>query len=156
MPTTVDTKTIEAMLQRGRIRMVDAYIHEGGLINPDEMHTYWRGFAGCAKALLDGSAEVMRSHDEASDVQGVVQAAFTRLPNNLERLTRADMKRHMWAKGIDCAADLLTRGNVDAVPQLRTLWAPPSNKMTNMPLRRLMCRMVALCIWTPLVLKPAL
>ena len=31
------------------------------------MHTYWRGFAQCAKALLDGSAQVMALHDKASN-----------------------------------------------------------------------------------------
>lgn len=117
--TAVSRDTIAAMRQRGRTRMVQAVINEGGLINPNEMHTYWRGFAQCAKALLDGSAQVMASHDKAGDTQSTIQAALARLPNDVERLTLADMKRHMWAKGIDFTTDAVPDSNVNAVVQLQ-------------------------------------
>lgn len=119
MSTPIDREIVETMLQRGRTRMVQAYANEAGLINPQEMHAYWRGFAQCAAALLNGSAQVMASHDQASDAQSIVQAAFARLPDDLERLTLADMKRHMWAQGIDSAANLVAGGKVDAVKQLQ-------------------------------------
>ena len=117
--TTVDMKTVSAMLRRGQTRMVLAYVGEAGLIDPVQMHTYWRGFANCARVLLNGQAAMMASHDEASNADGTVQAAFARLPIDLERLTLADMKRHMWAQGIHCAADLLATSNVNAVEQLQ-------------------------------------
>lgn len=116
---TVNTKTVAAMLLRGQTRMVQAYVNEGGLIDPVQMHTYWRGFANCAQALLDGTAERLASNDAESQTDGLVQAAFARLPVNLERLTLADMKRHMWAQGIHCAADLVATSNVNAVNQLQ-------------------------------------
>jgi hypothetical protein len=117
--SAIDTQTVEAMLQRGRTRMVQAYVNEGGLIDPQEMHTYWRGFAQCAAALLNGTAQVMASHDQATESERTGQAAFAALPDDLERLTLADMKRHMWSQGIYCAADLVPSGNVDAIEQLQ-------------------------------------
>lgn len=117
--TTINKETIATLLQRGRTRMVEGYLYEGGTINPQQNHDYWRGFAQCAKALLDGSALVMASHDEASVPQGAIQAALARLPNDVERLTLADMKRHMWAQGVDFGSDLVTNRNVNAVVQLQ-------------------------------------
>jgi hypothetical protein len=117
--STVEVKTVEALLQRGRTRMVQAYVNEGGLIDPQKMHTYWRGFAQCAAALLNGAAQVMASNDQATEPERVVQAAFAALPDDLERLTLADMKRHMWAKGVDFGSELITDRKVDAVEQLK-------------------------------------
>lgn len=125
MTAPIDRKTAEALLQRGRTRMVEALINEGALTDPQQMHTYWRGFAQCAKALLDGSGAVMASHDEASDAQGAVQAAFARLPNDVERLTLPDMKRLMWAQGVDFASDLITDRNVDAAVKLQDAVGTP-------------------------------
>lgn len=122
---TINTKTVDAMFRRGQTRMVQAYVREADLIDPAQMHTYWRGFANCARVLLNGQAAMMASHDEASNADGAVQAAFARLPIDLERLTLADMKRHMWAQGIHCAADLIPSTNVNAVDQLQDRVSAP-------------------------------
>ena len=119
MSATIDREIVEAMLQRGRVRMVDTYISEGALVNPQQMYDYWRGFASCAKTLLSELAEVMALHDKAGDPQRAIQAAFARLPNDFECFTLADMKRHMWAGGVDFGSELITDRNVDAIEQLQ-------------------------------------
>lgn len=129
MPTTqqpghggqisIDRKTVESMQQRGRTRMVQAVFYESGLGDPERMYDFWRGFAFGAKALLDGSAQVMASHDQATQLEGVVQAALTALPDDIEGLSLSEMKRLVASQGIDIASDVIPNLNVDAVVQLQ-------------------------------------
>lgn len=115
--STVSKATVQALLNRGRTRMVEALVYEGGLADPAHVHAHWRGFATCAALLLNGKAELMALHD-AGNPQGPIEATFARFPADLERLTLADMKKLMWSQGIEFASDLITDRDVKAVEQL--------------------------------------
>lgn len=115
----IKPQTVQAMLQRGRVRMVQAVLNEHGLVNAQAMYNHWQGFANCAASLLTNAAEVMALHDQASDLDGVTQAALARLPDDCERLSFAYMKHLVRAEGIDLAPDAITHSNVDAVVQLQ-------------------------------------
>lgn len=117
--TAAVKKNIEAMLRRGRTRMVQAALNEAGLANAQKMYDHWQGFASCAACLLSGAAEVMALHDQASDSQGVAQAALARLPNDCEQLPFADMKRLVRAEGVDLASDAVSHCDIDTVVQLQ-------------------------------------
>lgn len=109
---------LQAMLHRARTRMVEALLYEGGLAQPDQMHAYWRGFAGCAAALLNGTASIMANHDlSANEPKRRIEAALARFPADLERLTLVEMKSLLWAQGVEFASDLITDRDVDAVKQ---------------------------------------
>lgn len=116
---TVDKKTVEAMLQRGRTRMVQALLHLSNADNTQRMFDHWQGFANCAAALLSSQAAVMASHDQASDADSAAQAALSSLPDDLERLSFADMKRLVRTQSVDLAVDTVTHCNLDAVVQLQ-------------------------------------
>lgn len=117
--SAVSKATVQAMLNRGRTRMVQAVLHQSDIANPQKMYDFWHGFADCAAALLSQQAEVMALHDQASSPQSAVQAALAGLPDDCERLSFADMKRLMRAQGVYLASDTVAHGDVDTVVQLQ-------------------------------------
>lgn len=116
---TICPETVQLLLQRGRMRMVQAVLNEAEIANAQKMYDFWHGFADCAAALLNGRAEVMALHDQASILQGAVQTALARLPDHCERLSFAKMESLLRAQGIDFASYAVTDSDIDAVVQLQ-------------------------------------